>query len=123
MIVEHLIIGGIYFMLPIYLIWVTVIYLSVKFLIAYKSENIDLNKLNKLNSVILFLGSFAFLFGLFTQILGLYGALISIQAAGDISPALMAGGLRISFLAPLYGFGIFLISGIVWFVFRNLIRK
>ncbi|MBI9052677.1 MAG: MotA/TolQ/ExbB proton channel family protein [Bacteroidales bacterium] len=123
MIVEHLIIGGIYFMLPIYLIWVTVIYLSVKFLVAYKSENIDLNKLNKLNSVILFLGSFAFLLGLFAQILGLYGALISIQAAGDISPALMAGGLRISFLAPLYGFGIFLISGIVWFVFRNLIRK
>jgi biopolymer transport protein ExbB/TolQ len=122
MIVKHLIEGGIYFMLPIYFMWVTVIFLSIKFFIAYKSDNNN-EKLNRQNSAILFIGSFAFLFGLFGQILGLYNALVAIQTAGDISPALMAGGLKVSLVAPLYGFGIFLISGIVWFVFRNLLRK
>jgi biopolymer transport protein ExbB/TolQ len=53
----------------------------------------------------------------------MYGALSSIQAAGDISPALIAGGIRISLIAPLYGFILFLIAGIIWFIFRNLIRK
>jgi biopolymer transport protein ExbB/TolQ len=123
MIVEHLFVGGISFMLPIYLMWIAVIILSVKFLINYFSKNKDLQKLAKQNSLILFLGSFAFLFGLLGQILGLYGALQAIQSAGDISPALMAGGLKVSLIAPLYGLVLLVISSIIWFVFRNLVKK
>jgi biopolymer transport protein ExbB/TolQ len=123
MIVEHLFVGGISFMLPIYLMWIAVIILSVKFLINYFSKNKDLQKLAKQNSLILFLGSFAFLFGLLGQILGLYGALQAIQSAGDISPAIMAGGLRVSLIAPLYGLVLLVISSIIWFVFRNLVKK
>lgn len=123
MLVEHLFMGGIYFMLPIYLMWIAVIFFSVKFLLNYFSANKDFKKLSKQNSLIIFIGSFAFLFGLLGQIIGLYEALQAIQAAGDISPALMAGGLRVSLLAPLYGFVLFLISGIIWFNYRNLFIK
>ncbi|HAF29502.1 MAG TPA: hypothetical protein DCG75_10685 [Bacteroidales bacterium] len=123
MIFEHLVIGGIYFMLPIYMMWIVVIFFSIKFLVNYFSGNKDLKKLSKQNSLILFIGSFAFLFGLLGQVIGLSQALQAIQAAGDISPALMAGGLRVSLLAPLYGFVLFLISGIIWFVYRNLLIK
>lgn len=123
MIVEHLLIGGPIFMSLIYIMWIVVIFFAIKFLVNYFSENRDLQKLAKQNSLIIFIGSFAFLFGLLGQIVGMYGALLSIQAAGDISPALIAGGLRISLLAPLYGFVLFLISGIIWFVFRNLIKE
>ncbi|MCD4833444.1 MAG: MotA/TolQ/ExbB proton channel family protein [Bacteroidales bacterium] len=123
MIVEHLFMGGISFMLPIYIMWIVVIFFTIKFLLNYYSENRDLKKLAKQNSLIIFIGSFAFLFGLLGQIIGLYNALLAIQAAGDISPALMAGGLRVSLIAPLYGFVLFLISGIIWFIFRNLIKE
>ena len=123
MIFEHLLIGGIYFMLPIYIMWIVVIFFSIKFLLNYSSKNKDSKKLAKQNSLIIFIGSFAFLFGLLGQIIGLYGALQAIQAAGDISPALMAGGLRVSFLAPLYGFVLLLISSVIWFVYRNLLTK
>jgi biopolymer transport protein ExbB/TolQ len=123
MIVEHLFVGGISFMLPIYLMWIAVIILSIKFLINYFSKNKDLQKLGKQNSLIIFIGSFAFLFGLLGQILGLYGALQAIQSAGDISPALMAGGLKVSLIAPLYGLILLVISSVIWFIFRNLIRK
>ncbi len=122
MIVEHLFMGGISFMLPIYIMWIVVIFFTIKFLLNYFSKNKDLKKLAKQNSLIIFIGSFAFLFGLLGQIIGMYQALVCVQKAGDISPALIAGGLRISLLAPLYGFVLFLISGIIWFIFRNLIK-
>ena len=123
MIVEHLFMGGISFMLPIYIMWIVVIFFTIKFLLNYYSENRDLKKLAKQNSLIIFIGSFAFLFGLLGQIIGLYNALLAIQAASDISPGIMAGGLRVSLIAPLYGFVLFLISSIVWFIYRNLIRE
>ncbi len=123
MIFEHLIIGGIYFMLPIYIMWIIVIFLGIKFLIKFNVENTDIKKLTKTNSLIIFLGSFTFLFGLLGQILGIYNALQAVQQAGDISPALIAGGLRVSLLAPLYGFFLFLISFITWFIFKNLLKQ
>ena len=110
-------------MLPIYIMWIVVIFFTIKFLLNYYSENRDLKKLAKQNSLIIFIGSFAFLYGLLGQIMGLYGALLAIQAAGNISPAIMAGGLRVSLIAPLYGFILFLISSVVWFIYRNLIRE
>jgi hypothetical protein len=33
------------------------------------------------------------------------------------------GGLRVSLIAPLYSFFLFLISLLVWFIFKNLIRE
>jgi len=123
MIVKNLIEGGISFMLPIYLMWIAVIFLAIKFLVNYYSTNKDLQKLSKQNSFILFIGSFAFLFGLLGQILGLFQALKFIQMATEISPALMAGGLRVSLIAPLYGLVLLVISSVIWFVFRNLVRK
>ncbi len=123
MLVDHLKWGGIYSMSLIYIMWIVVIYFTIKFLLNYFSKNKDFKKLAKQNSLIIFIGSFAFLFGLLMQIVGMYQALVCVQEAGDISPALIAGGLRISLLAPLYGFVLFLLSGIIWFIFRNLIKE
>lgn len=73
-----------------------------------------------LSESILFVGSFAFLFGIFYQALGMVQALNAIKAAGDISMALIAGGLRVSLIAPLYGLVLFLVSYIFWFINRRL---
>ncbi|PLX11612.1 MAG: hypothetical protein C0597_14780 [Marinilabiliales bacterium] len=122
MILKNLFVGGIYFMLPIYIMWVVVIFLSIKFLVNYFSPEPNIKKLQQQNSTILFIGSFAFLFGLLGQIIGLYYALEAIQAAHDLSPTIMAGGLKVSFIAPLYGFVLLLLSSVVWFIYRTLIR-
>ena len=123
MLIDHLFMGGISFMLPIYVMWIIVLFFTIKFIVNYYSENRNLKKLAKQNSLILFIGSFAFLFGLLGQILGLYQALVCIQTAGDISPALIAGGLSVSLIAPIYGFILFIISGIIWYIFRSLIKR
>lgn len=123
MIVKHFFEGGPSFMFFIYAMWITVGFISIKFLMNYFSDKKDLEKLTKQNSIILFVGSFAFLFGLFGQMLGMYGALSCVYEAGDISPALIAGGIGVSLIAALYGFGLLLVSSIVWFIFKNLINK
>ncbi|MCK5171020.1 MAG: hypothetical protein KAQ75_14175 [Bacteroidales bacterium] len=120
---ENFMDGGPFFMTLHYIMWILIILYTIRFLRNYYSKNKDLKKLIKFNSTIIFIGGFGFLFSLFYQALGISGALASIEVAQDISPSLLAGGLRVSLIAPLYSFFLFLISSIIWFVFRNLIKE
>ena len=53
------------------------------------------------------LGLFGLVLGLLGQAIALYEAMAAIEAMGSVSPALLAGGLRVSLIAPMYGLGIF----------------
>ena len=57
----------------------------------------------KILSIISSLGVFSIVWGFLGQILGLMSAFDIIQAAGDISPSVLAGGLKISFMASAIG--------------------
>ena len=75
------------------------------------------NRISLIKSV----GLFAFVVGVFAQLIGLYSAFSAIQEMGDISPGLVAGGLRVSMITNLYGIAIFLLSYLMWFglIFMN----
>lgn len=120
---EQFMTGGFLFMIPMMIMWIVLILLTIKLTLGVRLENKNIEKLKKQNSFILFIGSFMFLGSLFYQTLGFYQALSAIEAAGDISPSLIMGGLKVSLIAPLHGMFFFLLSGIIWFIFRNLIRK
>lgn len=75
-------------------------------------ETIFRHQLTHIKSV----GLFALVFGIFGQLLGLYQAFAAIERVGDISPALLAGGLKVSMITTLYGALIFLISYLIWLV-------
>jgi biopolymer transport protein ExbB/TolQ len=60
------------------------------------------------------IGLFALVTGLLGQMIGLYMAFSAIEQAMDVSPAIMAGGLKVSMIAPMYGMVIFLISYVLW---------
>ena len=122
MIFKHLYEGGPLFMSIIYLLWLAVIALIGLFI--FKKGKNSLSGLKRLNEAILFTGSLAFLLGILAQVIGIFEALKFIESTGQhVSAAMIAGGLRVSFLAPFYGFALFLISGIAWFVFRNLLNN
>jgi uncharacterized membrane protein YsdA (DUF1294 family) len=123
MIYKHWLIGGPNFMTIIYILWIAVIAISLFILFKLNKKEEQNRKLIRLNNTILFLGSFTFLFGFLGQAVGLYAAMEAIEAAGDVSPALMAGGFKVSLIAPLYGFLLLLISSIIWFVYRNILQK
>ncbi|MDE5421495.1 MotA/TolQ/ExbB proton channel family protein [Ancylomarina sp. DW003] len=69
---------------------------------------------------ILFLGSLSFFLGLLGQGIGLSGALSAIQSFPSVSPAAVAGGLRVSMIPPLTGAILFSIAGIFWITLRYL---
>lgn len=123
MILKHLIEGGPAFMFSIAFMWIVVIFLTIRLFLNYFSDKRNVEKLATYNSMILYIGSFAFIFGIFGQIIGLYGALDAIERAGDIAPFLIAGGLKVSLLTVIYGLSLLLFSSIVWYTFRNLLKK
>ncbi|MCK5637166.1 MAG: MotA/TolQ/ExbB proton channel family protein [Flavobacteriaceae bacterium] len=95
--------GGPVFMYPLFIILILLIILIVKGFL--KKGNID-----KTMSLIGSIGLFAVVWGFLGQIIGLIAAFDAIELAGDISPSVMAGGLKVSFLAPAFGLCIFLIA-------------
>ena len=63
---------------------------------------------------------FVLVWGFLGQMLGLIGAFDAIEAAGDISPSILAGGLKIAILSPLFGMVVFLIARIGIIVLNSL---
>ncbi len=53
---------------------------------------------------------FVLVWGFLGQMIGLITAFDAIEAAGDISPSMLAGGLKIAILSPLFGMIVFLIA-------------
>lgn len=112
--------GGAFFMVIL-----TLLLLALLFCAAFtafrmfRKQAIATALLNNLILGILYLGSFACVWGFLTQGIGIYQALTAIQEAGDVSPALIIGGIKVSMIAPLYGTGILLTSSILWYLLRS----
>ena len=68
------------------------------------------------------LALFALVFGIFAQMIGLFGAFQAIEQVGEVSQALLASGLKISSYPSIYGLLIFLIGKSVKITF-NFIQK
>ncbi len=62
------------------------------------------------------LGLFGLVFGVFSHAVSLYQMMQAIESFGSVSPAMVAGGLRASLVAPVYGLGIFIGAMLLWFV-------
>ncbi len=107
--------GGLYFTIPILLMGIVNVAAFI-WLLTLKLKNSEINK--KHLDLLLFLGSFALVFGIFGQILGFYQAAGAIQKAGEISPSLIWGGFRVSLIAPIMGFVVLLVSAIFWFILK-----
>lgn len=94
--------GGAFFMYPLALILIVVLIFLIKAFIKGGTP--------KTLSIISSLGVFSIVWGFTGQILGLMSAFDAIQMVGDVSLAVLAGGLKISFMAPFFGMIIFLIA-------------
>ncbi len=113
--------GGTTFMSLVYLMWIIVFALAVRFIILYLGDKSS-QKLKRTNDGILFFGSLAFLIGITGQMIGLIAAFDAVQCIGaaGIKPDMLAGGLKVTFIVPIFGLMLLILSSIIWFVFRNL---
>jgi hypothetical protein len=69
------------------------------------------------------IGTFALIFGILGQLIGLYQAFSVLEEAGDISQSLLAGGLKVSMIPTLYGIVIFILSLLLWFISDLIVTK
>ena len=68
-------------------------------------------------------GLFTMITGILGQLIGLLDAFKAIERAGDISPAMLAGGLKVSMITTLFGILIYLISILIWFLLDLMHQK
>lgn len=61
-------------------------------------------------------GLFTMITGILGQLIGLLEAFRAIERVGDISPAILAGGLKVSMITTLYGIIVYLLSILIWFM-------
>jgi uncharacterized membrane protein YjfL (UPF0719 family) len=107
--------GGMWFTLPILIMGIVNLVLFI-YLVMEKANKKDAQR--KRIDLILFLGSFAFIMGIFGQVLGFYQAASAIQEASEIAPSLIWGGVKVSLIAPIMGFVVLLCSSIFWFILK-----
>jgi hypothetical protein len=69
------------------------------------------------------IGIFGLVFGIFGQFMGLYQAFTAIEQMGSVSPALLAGGLKVSTITTLYGMIIFVIAWLLYFGLKTIVSN
>lgn len=107
--------GGPLFMGILTILLFVVVVLSAYFLYLiirkeYKSLDLTIIKLQFIKTM----GIYALVTGILGQLIGLYSAFTHIEAAREISPVILAGGLKVSMITTIYGIIIFLISYLFW---------
>lgn len=114
---EWFIMGGSLFMSILTILLVIVVAVSVYFVVTITSGKAK-EKANFRHQLkyVKSIGLFTMITGILGQLIGLMDAFGAIEEMGDISPAIMAGGLKISMITTLTGIVIYLISIIIWFL-------
>jgi len=75
----------------------------------------SINRIRKQLAYIKSVGLFTLVFGIFVQLLGLYGAFVAIKSWGSVSRSVLTAGLLTSSIPNLYGVIIFLLAYLIWF--------
>ena len=105
------------------LITYTILLLIIVIIVLFILSLLDKGRTAKFKSLIASLGWFALAWGYLGRTFGLIMAFDKIAAAGEIAPSLMAGGLKMALLGPLFGLTAFLIARLAIIVFILRERK
>jgi len=108
--------GGPFFMYTILIVLILILILTVKGLLNRNGDN------SKTISLIGSLGLFTVAWGFMGQLLGLIQAFDYIQVAGDVPTTILAGGLKVSLLSPLFGLVAFLFAR-VGIIILTILKK
>ncbi|MCA6074332.1 MotA/TolQ/ExbB proton channel family protein [Fulvivirga sedimenti] len=115
--------GGPLFMGLLTIEFILVIVVAVRTMIKYSGDALSYAEAQKTLGYVRSLGLLAFVTGIFGQLIGLYDAFTAIQEIESVSPAMLAGGLRVSLITTLYGTFILMISLILWMVLDNRLKS
>ncbi|TPN82158.1 MotA/TolQ/ExbB proton channel family protein [Aquimarina algicola] len=106
--------GGLFFMLPIVIIFALVLSITIKniFVIVKKGHS-SVKFMKLINSI----GLLALVWGVLGQLIGLVTAFDRLEMLGEVSIEVLARGLKISALPTIFGFFTFSISRAITIIF------
>jgi len=107
--------GGPLFMGILTLILISLLVVFILSLIRKGNEKHTNNSLQWLKS----LGILGLVVGILGQLIGLYSAFSIMETGTEISPSMLAGGLKVSMTTTLYGFLIYIIHLLCAMVIRS----
>ncbi|MEO9871114.1 MotA/TolQ/ExbB proton channel family protein [Ekhidna sp.] len=102
--------GGILFMSILTIEFVFVMFFAFQSFLS--KEN---TKLETIKSI----GLLSAITGVLGQLIGLFSAFEAIQEMGSVTPAMLAGGFKVSMITTMYGLIIYLVSLIIYIVLKN----
>lgn len=105
------------------LLVITIAWFIYQFIVGYYSEQIPKEKTLRMIGYGRYIGLFAMMTGLIGQMVGLIAAFDAIQAAADINPAWVFGGVKVTLITPVFGTLIFMISLILYFISALIIEN
>ena len=109
--------GGPLFMGILTILFLGVLAISVYFIVIIASGRATEKKnFRHQLSYVKSAGLFTMITGILGQLIGLLEAFRAIERVGDISPAILAGGLKVSMITTLYGIIVYLLSILIWFM-------
>ena len=111
--------GGALFMSLILICLLISIYFTVKSILNIKT-NIEISK--KMLKHISDSGTLALALGFLSAFLGLISAFDVLEATGEADPSIIAGGLKVALLSPLFGLFTFSVSKLAILILR-IIQK
>ena len=109
--------GGVEFMSVLTILAAVVIGFGVKKAVdLFWIKEMPQPRLERGLKYIKFFGLMALVVGVFGQVIGLFQAFQAIEEIKEVSPSLLAGGLKVSSITTIYGFIIYIFSYLCWFV-------
>ena len=117
--------GGSLFMSILTIIFVVMVAVSIINGMAILNGNISgPEDISRRLSYTKSIGLFALIIGMLGQLIGLFSAFEAIElGAVQVSPALLAGGFKVSMITTLYGMLIYALSFMVWFALNLSLGK
>lgn len=107
---------------PLFMGTLTIILIAMVAWAVYHFLPVMLNKETEISKTrarlkhIRTIGSFALIFGILGQLIGLYQAFGAIEQMGGVSSSMLMSGLKVSMITTFYGIIIFMISLILWII-------
>ena len=97
--------GGPLFMYTTLILFIAIIGLIIK---AFLKKGKNSKEIKLISSISLFV----LVWGFLGQMIGLIGAFDAVEAQGNVAPSILAGGIKVAILSPMFGMVVFLIARI-----------
>jgi len=119
---ELFMMGGVLFMSLVTFAFIGAIVVAVKSLINIMSGEVNDSTFQQLGYV-KSAGLLALVIGVLGQMIGLYSAFSSIEQMGSVSPAMLAGGLKVSSITTMWGLMCYVLSLIIFLVLSAMAKN